>query len=94
MTQKPSKTWSRKRTDAEGKKSTFPCLLTKDLEVKALPIRTCGVGCQAEVVASVLGEDWLDPQGTLRQKLKPGTEGGVAMDISSPAKPYKGLDPC
>lgn len=61
----------------KAKKHTFFTRLpTEDPEVTTLPIRTCRVGCQAEIVASVLSEDWLDPQGTLRQNLKPGTQGG------------------
>ena len=77
----------------KAKKHTFPPLPTEDPEVTALTIGTCRVGRQAEVVAGILGEDWLDPQGTLRQNLKPGTQGGVAMDTGRPASPYGGAGP-
>lgn len=71
---------------AEGKEyAHLPCSPTEDPEVTALPIGACRVGRQAEVVASVLGKDWLDPQGALGQNLQPGMEGGVAMETSRPA---------
>lgn len=63
--------------DAEGKEQALFCPPTKDLELTALSIGARRVGCQAEVVASILGKDWLDPQGTLGQNLQPGTEGGL-----------------
>lgn len=53
----------------------FPHPPTEDLEVTALPVGACSVGRQAEVVAGILGKDWLDPQGALGQNLQPRTGG-------------------
>lgn len=71
----------------------FPSAPTQDLEVTALPVGASGVGGQAEVVAGILGEDWLDPQRTLRQNLQPGTQGGLAMETLKPVGPERGWSP-
>lgn len=86
MTQKLVWAWPIRGEVLKARKMhTFPRSPTEDPEVTALPIGARRVGRQAEVVASVLGEDWLDPQGTLGQNLQPGMEGGVAMETSRPA---------
>lgn len=79
--------------DAEGKEHAFPRLPTKDLEMAALPIRACRVGCKTEVVAGVLGKDGLDPQGTLGQDLQPGMEGGGCHEDQQPSEALGGAGP-
>lgn len=41
-------------------------------------------------MAGILGEDWLDPQGTLWQNLQPGIQGGVAMGTADQRGPARG----
>lgn len=59
---------------------------TKDPEVSALPIGACRVGCQAEVVAHVLGQDWLDLQRTIWKNLQSRWGEGYLCDGLDPWK--------
>lgn len=44
-------------------------------------------------MAGILGEDWLDPQGTLWQNLQPGIQGGVAVGTADQRGPARGCTP-